>query len=99
MAQEEKVSLRNTTRRPLTFRVAGRTVRMSPGERLEVPGTWLGSGEIQRFCGSGLVAAEAVGRKARGGGPEPAPEEAGPEPPKGGAKQPRTTSKPPRTGD
>lgn len=98
MAQEDKVSLRNATRRPLTFRVAGRTVRLSPGERLEVPGTWLGSSEIQRFCGSGFMAAEPVGKKAAADNAEPAREE-GPEPAKARAKQPKSSSKPPRTGD
>lgn len=99
MAQEEKVRLRNATRRPLTFRVAGRTVRLSPGERLEVPGTWLGSGEIQRFCGSGLMAAEPVGKKAAADKAEPAREEGRPEPSKARAKQPKSSSKQPGTGD
>lgn len=52
------VVLRNTMRRPLTFRVGGRTVRLSPGEQMSVPEAWLGSAELLHFCGTGHVAAE-----------------------------------------
>jgi hypothetical protein len=52
------VVLRNTMRRPLTFRVGGTTVRLAPGEQLSVPEAWLGSAELQHFCGAGHVAAE-----------------------------------------
>lgn len=57
---DESLTLRNTARRPITFRVAGKTVRLSPGERLEVPQAWLGSAELRRFCGAGLVSAQAA---------------------------------------
>lgn len=52
------VVLRNTMRRPLTFRVGGQTVRLSPGEQMSVPEAWLGSAELSHFCGTGHVAAE-----------------------------------------
>jgi hypothetical protein len=57
------LTLRNTARRPITFRVAGTTVRLSPGERLEVPKAWLGSAELRRFCGAGLVSTQAATQK------------------------------------
>lgn len=66
------VVLRNTMRRPLTFCVAGKTVRLSPGERLEVPGSWLGSTELQHFHGSGCVRTERAATE--GGGDEDAGE-------------------------
>jgi hypothetical protein len=61
MAEAEKsrskppVALRNTQRRPITFRVAGRTVRLSPRQRLEVPEAWLQSAELRRFSSMGAV--------------------------------------------
>lgn len=59
-----KVTLRNTLRRPLTFRVAGKTVRLSPGEEMKVPEWWLASAELRHMCGSGLVSAAAPKRRA-----------------------------------
>jgi len=59
-----KVTLRNTLRRPLTFRVAGKTVRLSPGEEMKVPEAWLASAELRHMCGSGLVSADAPKRRA-----------------------------------
>lgn len=53
---DKKMVLRNTMRRPLCFRVPGKTVRLSPGEQVVVPAAWMVSPELQRFAQSGLVA-------------------------------------------
>lgn len=63
--KDAPVVLRNTQRRPLIFQVAGKTVRLSPGEQLKVPTDWLGSAELQRCCGTGLVEAQHAGAAAK----------------------------------
>ena len=68
-----QVTLRNTMRRPLTFRVAGKTVRLSPGAEMKVPAAWLGSAELQHMCGSGLVSAEKPRAQAQPAGGEAPP--------------------------
>jgi hypothetical protein len=65
--RDAPVVLRNTLRRPLIFRVAGRTVRLSPGEELKVPEAWLASSELQHFRGSGLLDARLPEKAAAGG--------------------------------
>ncbi len=66
---EKQMLLRNTMRRPLSFRVAGRTVRLSPGEQLTVAAAWMSSPQLQRFVRAGLVAAgEPSGAGDRDGG-------------------------------
>jgi hypothetical protein len=55
MPKKDVVVLRNTQRRPLVFTVAGKTVRLAPGQRMEVPDTWMGSSELQQFNQSGFV--------------------------------------------
>lgn len=71
---DTEITLRNTMRRPLSFQVAGRTVRLAPGEAVKVPAAWTGSPELQRFSRHGFVAAEpvAAGRKAATGAGESA---------------------------
>lgn len=101
MAKKEKVTLRNTARRPLTFRVAGQTLRLSPGERVEVPESWLGSGEVRRFCGAGLMAAEGGSGTALAdaAGAESEPDESGTEQPKGRTRKPKDRNPPPEPGE
>lgn len=55
--RDEVVTLRNTQRRPLLFRVAGETVRLAPGESREVEREWLASSELQHFRASGVLLA------------------------------------------
>ena len=52
------VVLRNTMRRPVTFHVAGTTVRLAPGERMEMPAKWVAGPDMQRFTGAGLIVNE-----------------------------------------
>ena len=76
MADDDKsksapsVGLRNTLRRPVSFRVAGTTVRLSPQERREVPEHWMGSAELRRFCDSGMVTARPLSEAAAADAPE-----------------------------
>ena len=70
------VTVRNTQRRPLTFRIGGETVRLSPGEHREFPEMWLGSIELQRLHDVGHVSIQDVHRKAPVAEP-PAPEAEG----------------------
>jgi len=87
---DESLTLRNTARRPITFRVAGKTVRLSPGQRLEVPQAWLGSAELRRFCGAGLVSAQAAAQKGDRKVEKAADTEHGEKSPKGESKQPKS---------
>jgi len=80
-ARSPAVTLRNTVRRPVSFRVEGKTVRLSPGEMLKnVPEAWLHSAELQHLRGSGLVAViePTRSRGARSGAARAAPPAAPP---------------------
>lgn len=68
------VELRNTIRRPLIFRVGGQTVRLSPGERMNVPESWLGSAELQHLCRAGHLAAQGAPPPKPAAGVEPGEE-------------------------
>jgi hypothetical protein len=59
----DTIVLRNTLRRPLTFHVAGSTVRLAPGESVDVPAKWLANADLQRFTGSGLIVNESSVRQ------------------------------------
>jgi hypothetical protein len=52
---QPQVTVRNTLRRPLTFRVGGETIRLSPGAALELDESLLLSSELQHFCSRGVV--------------------------------------------
>jgi hypothetical protein len=54
-SSEPQVTVRNSLRRPLTFRVGGKTIRLSPGEALALDESLLLSSELQHFCSSGVV--------------------------------------------
>lgn len=60
MPKKDKMTLQNTQRRPLVFNVAGKTIRLAPGERVDVPASWMNSGDLQRFHGVGFVQMEGV---------------------------------------
>ncbi len=60
MPDKTPIVLRNTMRRPLTFHVAGQTVRLAPGERVEMPGEWLGNADLHRFCNARLLVNESA---------------------------------------
>jgi hypothetical protein len=92
MPDKNLVVLRNTMRRPLVFSVAGQTVRLAPGERLEVPGSWLGGAELQLFHSSGLVKTEGGERVEQRERAEPREDEAGDAKDAKGAKKPKAKS-------
>jgi hypothetical protein len=85
------VELRNTMRRPLTFRVGGKTVRLSPGERMNVPESWLGSAELQHFCRAGHVAAESAPPPEPAARREPGEEDADEESKREKTRKPKPT--------
>ncbi|MBS1824064.1 MAG: hypothetical protein JST93_01970 [Acidobacteria bacterium] len=47
--------IRSCCRRPLLFRSPNGTLRLAPGESLEMPETWTGGVELRRLMQSGLV--------------------------------------------
>ncbi len=57
------VVIRNSCRRPLLFRGPRGTVRLSPGEHVELPKAWLGSIELRRMVESGLVSSAPAEEK------------------------------------
>lgn len=63
MPDKNSIVLRNTMRRPLTFHVGGTTVRLAPGQRVELPAKWLASADLQRFTGAGLIVNESSVRQ------------------------------------
>lgn len=45
----EKIEIKNNTRRPLMFRVPGRSIRLSPGGTLEIPRIYLEAQELKKL--------------------------------------------------
>ncbi len=67
--------IRSCCRRPLLFRSPSGTLRLAPGESLEMPETWTGGVELRRLMQSGLVVCAKPERRAPAAHPPAAVEE------------------------
>src|SRR6185503_6493443 len=62
----------NTTRSSLHFQVPGRSVRLAPGQSMEIDKAYLGTSELQVLCDRGAV------RRSEPSAPAPTPAAAPP---------------------
>ena len=82
MPGKDTIVLRNTIRRPLTFHVSGVTVRLAPGERVEIPAQWIATPDMQRVAQAGLIVNESAQRPSSGAAPADQERDEAPKPPK-----------------
>lgn len=46
----EKIKIKNNLRRPVIFRVPGKSIRMSPGQVAEIPGYYKEARQVKKLC-------------------------------------------------
>ena len=46
----EKIKIRNNLRRPVTFRIPGKNIRLAPGGSAEIPEPCLETPELKKLC-------------------------------------------------